>query len=404
MQIDASTVLLSGIFIKLLLGCLFLIFWIHDRRSVWFGWWSATYFVGTLVAVIFLSRGFGGRISMIGVGVAGMILAFGLLWLASRTFNGSRPLWWPVAGAVGFWIAACLLPGFLGHTPARVVLSSGLLAVLTALSALEFWRGREEQLISRWPIIAILTSLSLFFAGRVAFINVLPFPLGAGPERQDALAIFNLAVFFHTLLLTVLFVAISKERLELKQRLNAQTDSLTGALNRRALMSRGDRILARHEYEDAALCFLLLDLDNFKALNDHFGHAGGDEVLTRFVAVVHENIRPTDFLFRLGGEEFCCLLPHTPVHQAETIAERVRLQVERAITIVRGNPVKTTVSIGVASTETSGYDLDQLMHRADAALYAAKRQGRNRVLVADMASISAVPVLPPVVAASASMA
>ena len=92
------------------------------------------------------------------------------------------------------------------------------------------------------------------------------------------------------------------------------------------------------------------------------------------------------------------------MHQAETIAERVRLQVERAITIVRGNPVKTTVSIGVASTETSGYDLDQLMHRADAALYAAKRQGRNRVLVADMASISAVPVLPPVVAASASMA
>jgi diguanylate cyclase (GGDEF)-like protein len=404
MQIDASTVLLSGIFIKLLLGCLFLIFWLHDRRSVWFGWWSVTYFVGTGIAVIFLSHGFGGRIHMIGVGAAGMVLAFGLLWQASRTFHGLPPLWWPVAGAVGLWTGACFLPGFLDHAPARVVLSSGMLTVLIALSAFEFWRGREERLMSRWPIIAILTSLSLFFAARVVFINILPFPLGAGPARQDALAIFNLAVFFHTLLLTVLFVAISKERLELKQRLNAQTDSLTGALNRRALMSRGDRILARHEYEDASLCLLLLDLDNFKALNDHFGHAGGDEVLTKFVAVVNENIRPTDFLFRLGGEEFCCLLPHTPVQQAETIAERVRLQVERAIALVGGNPVKTTVSVGVASTETCGYDLDSLMHRADAALYAAKRQGRNRVLVADMASISAVPVLTSVLAARTSVA
>ena len=102
----------------------------------------------------------------------------------------------------------------------------------------------------------------------------------------------------------------------------------------------------------------------------------------KFVAVVHDNIRPTDFLFRIGGEEFCCLLPHTAVTQAHRVAERIRHQFEGATVDVAGTPVTTTVSLGIASTETFGYDLDALMRRADLAVYAAKQQGRNRVVVA----------------------
>ena len=102
----------------------------------------------------------------------------------------------------------------------------------------------------------------------------------------------------------------------------------------------------------------------------------------KFVAVVHDNIRPTDFLFRIGGEEFCCLLPYTGATQAHRVAERIRQQFEAATVDVAGTPVKTTVSIGIASTETFGYDLDTLMRRADMAVYAAKQQGRNRVVVA----------------------
>ena len=126
----------------------------------------------------------------------------------------------------------------------------------------------------------------------------------------------------------MLLVSLSKERLELDQRTKAQTDPLTGALNRRAFMSRGERLLQRHAYERAPLCLLFLDLDHFKSLNDRFGHSGGDDVLTSFVGLVNACIRPTDFLFRIGGEEFCCLLPYTTTEQAHRVAERIRHQFE----------------------------------------------------------------------------
>src|SRR5207237_1379452 len=150
------------------------------------------------------------------------------------------------------------------------------LAALSILCAFEFWRGRQERLLSRWPIIVLFGTLSAFFVSRIVFIDLLPFPLGALLAKPEAVAAFNMLVFFHALVLTVLFVAITKERLELAQRLHAQTDPLTGALNRRALMSRGARTLARQEYEAAPLCILFLDLDLFKSLNDRFGHLVGD--------------------------------------------------------------------------------------------------------------------------------
>jgi diguanylate cyclase (GGDEF)-like protein len=138
----------------------------------------------------------------------------------------------------------------------------------------------------------------------------------------------------------------------------------------------------RHRHENASLCLLFLDIDHFKLLNDRFGHSGGDDVLMTFVAVVHDNIRPTDFLFRIGGEEFCCLLPYTHPDQARMVAERIRHQFEIATVDVAGTPVKATVSLGIASTDVFGYEIDTLMRKADMAVYAAKRQGRNRVVVA----------------------
>ena len=92
--------------------------------------------------------------------------------------------------------------------------------------------------------------------------------------------------------------------------------------------------MQRHAYERAPLCLLFLDLDHFKSLNDRFGHSGGDDVLTSFVDLVNACIRPTDFLFRIGGEEFCCLLPHTTTEQAHRVAERIRHQFE--MTMMRG--------------------------------------------------------------------
>ena len=92
-----------------------------------------------------------------------------------------------------------------------------------------------------------------------------------------------------------------------------------------------------------------------------------------FVGLLNACIRPTDFLFRIGGEEFCCLLPYTTTEQAHRVAERIRHQFEMTTVHVAGTPVKATASLGIASTEAFGYELDTLMRRADMAVYAAKR-------------------------------
>jgi diguanylate cyclase (GGDEF)-like protein len=102
----------------------------------------------------------------------------------------------------------------------------------------------------------------------------------------------------------------------------------------------------------------------------------------QFAAIARENIRPGDLLFRLGGDEFCCLLPETNMAQACEIGERVRVRIAGATMDLANVKVKVTASIGVASAETFGYGLDVLLHEADMAVYDAKRQGRNKVVVA----------------------
>jgi diguanylate cyclase (GGDEF)-like protein len=382
MQIDSFTVLLFGVFIKALLGMLFLVFWLKEQRSPWFVWWSATFLLGAVAAGLFMFRGAADDLISIGIGNSALVAAFVCCWQGARVFDRRRPLWIPVLVLPAVWFGACFIPGFIGDAASRIVVSSVLVAPLLALAAVECWRGREESLPSRWPVIVLFTSLSLFFAARIPLIDVLPFPFGALPMQPGWVGAFNLILFFHTLLLTVLIVALGKERLELDQRTKAQTDPLTGALNRRAFVSRGGRLLLRHEIEKKPLCLLFLDIDHFKSLNDRFGHSGGDDVLVTFVQVVHDNIRPTDFLFRMGGEEFCCLLPDTRTEQAYRVAERIRHQFEAATVSIAGTPVRATVSLGIASSDTFGYDADTLMRRADAAVYVAKRQGRNRVAVA----------------------
>ncbi len=382
MLIDSFTVLLFALVIKLVLGALFLVFWWKHRNAPWFGWWSATLLLGSLTSVLYILHGIDSLLS-VGLGVGILTASIACCWQGARAFDHRRPLWSPVLVPGVLWFAACLVPAVLANVALRIVVSSCLIAPMLLLTAFEFWRGRVERLPSRWPIIVIFCSFALFFAIRVPLIWSAPYPFGALPTQPGWLGAFNLLMFAHAILLSVLLVSVSKERLELEQRTKAQTDPLTGALNRRAFMSRGERLLVRHAHDRAPMSLLFLDLDHFKSLNDRLGHSGGDDVLMSFVELVSASIRPTDFLFRIGGEEFCCLLPYTGIEQAHRVAERIRHQFETATVAVAGSPVKATVSLGIASTEVFGYHLDTLMRRADMAVYAAKRAGRNRVVVAE---------------------
>jgi diguanylate cyclase (GGDEF)-like protein len=172
----------------------------------------------------------------------------------------------------------------------------------------------------------------------------------------------------------------------------AATDGLTGLPNKRAVTDALKRTFAQASTIRSPLALLLLDVDHFKRVNDTRGHAVGDQVLANIGAVVRSVLRSGDFAGRNGGEEFAVLLPDTEIRVALPIAERVRAAI--AEISVPGSDVAVTVSIGVAGFPDHASTPDQLERLADAALYLAKRQGRNRVELAEAMAIDAAAGLP----------
>ena len=172
----------------------------------------------------------------------------------------------------------------------------------------------------------------------------------------------------------------------------AATDGLTGLPNKRAVTDAMKRTFAQALATQAPLGLLLLDLDHFKQVNDQHGHPVGNQVLASVGAVLRTVLRDRDFAGRNGGEEFAVLLPDTDIAVALEIAERVRAAI--AGISLPGSDASVTVSIGVAGFPGHASSLDRLERLADAALYVAKRQGRNRLELAEPASADAVPGQP----------
>ncbi len=161
----------------------------------------------------------------------------------------------------------------------------------------------------------------------------------------------------------------------------ASTDPLTGASNRRHFIERVDAEIARAKRDNLSFSLLALDLDNFKAINDHYGHQVGDEVLQGFVQKCLEEIRPYDSVARMGGEEFMVLLPQATLEVAMAIGERIRSVTENtAFTNVAVPRVILTVSIGVSQFGHDGNTIDTIFRAADERLYRAKDHGRNCVV------------------------
>ncbi|MFL6635529.1 MAG: diguanylate cyclase [Massilia sp.] len=173
----------------------------------------------------------------------------------------------------------------------------------------------------------------------------------------------------------------------------AEHDHLTGAWSRRAFFGRAERVLADVMRAGGALSLLIFDVDHFKAINDTHGHAVGDRVLADLVARTGAVLRD-DACARVGGEEFAVLLPHKDADAAVHLADELRRILERAaVDGTGGAAVRYTVSVGVATLD-HGESLASLLQRADAALYAAKRGGRNRVVDARLADSRAVQARP----------
>jgi diguanylate cyclase (GGDEF)-like protein/PAS domain S-box-containing protein len=175
------------------------------------------------------------------------------------------------------------------------------------------------------------------------------------------------------------------QRKELEAELfrQASTDSLTGISNRRYFQNQAEQEVRRARRFARDMTVMMIDIDNFKPINDTYGHAAGDMVLQGVVKRALESLRQSDSLGRVGGEEFAVLLPETSLSAAYDVADRLRCHIENKPIIAGHDPVACTVSIGIAQLSAQDGSIDDLLARADQALYAAKNKGRNRVEIAD---------------------
>jgi diguanylate cyclase (GGDEF)-like protein len=163
----------------------------------------------------------------------------------------------------------------------------------------------------------------------------------------------------------------------------AQTDPLTGVLNRRSLIERLEAACLRARARGLPIALLFIDLDHFKQINDSFGHQAGDACLRAIIDPIHAELRQSDVIGRYGGEEFVVILSSADAAAAAPIAQRILERVAAVQVGGFGNPIRLTCSIGIAASDTLGVWDEHLIARADAAVYVAKRRGRNQVQMAE---------------------
>ncbi len=249
-------------------------------------------------------------------------------------------------------------------------------AIFTLIVAFLSWRRGNNA--SGWFLIAwgLLEAFTIATAIRLL----------AGDADDSWLLFYGLPVsMISASVLIALGVAdrVRGQRLALTEaERRAQTDPLTGVLNRRALIERLDLACTRARARGLPIGLLFIDLDHFKEINDSYGHPAGDACLAAVIAPIQAELRQSDVIGRYGGEEFVVILSSASSASAHAIAERIRERVADVRVEGFGLPIHVTCSIGVAASDTLGVWGEHLIARADAAVYAAKRAGRNRVQLA----------------------
>jgi diguanylate cyclase (GGDEF)-like protein len=310
------------------------------------------------------------------VAIVFLLTGMAVIWGAAVHFRDRVFPTRSVAALAGASLVLSLVPFALGYDGLAFVVENLAVAFFMFAAAREYWRCRDEAPVQIVGLTGLYAAAGISFvlcAG--ALIANGEFVLGRAPSgwAENVSLIVCIAGVTG---IGALSLALNQSRLARSHLRDAMTDPLTGLLNRRALFDlHGTGPLG------TATAVVIFDLDQFKIVNDKYGHAIGDETLGRFATVMRENVRSTDSAARMGGEEFALVLPDATPELATAVAERIRaIFAARPIATDRG-PLLCTVSAGIAFIPAGTDDLDTALSLADKALYRAKRDGRNRVAV-----------------------
>lgn len=378
MNLDLPTLLAADSFVTALVGAILLVArWYNPtiRAAIW--WGVACLIVSVATAILATKHGLPDLGSRVVVATL-LNAASASYWAAARrTHRASVPISVVVAG-IFLWIAALAFPQFRESPESQISVLWAIGATYSYCAALEMWRGRGERLKARWPLFGLL-----LFDGTINVAGVIYGFFGEiSAETLPPLTNPFGFIYFEAFLLTVggaffiVTMAFDREALGLKA--VADTDGLTGILNRSAFMEAAAVSLNRCARTSRPWSIVAFDLDHFKTVNDTHGHAVGDQVLRCFTDVARRMLRERELIGRTGGEEFAAIFPETSVTAAYVIADRIRVAFSSACELITADSLSATVSAGVASA-AAGQSLGDAMKTADGALYRAKARGRNRV-------------------------
>jgi diguanylate cyclase (GGDEF)-like protein len=374
--LDVPTLAFIAVCIAALLGLMLIFAFIQQRNVRALAWWGSAYLIGASSIAFWCAPApfyvIPGEWSQ-----TLTFIACGMILNGVRLFHGRRLLPTAVFSGAIIWLGLCQLPAFQANGNNRVVLAVILVAAYTFFIAFELHRERRKALYSRTAAILVPFLHAAIFLLPIGMQMFLPPAYAA-----SWLTVFALETMLYAVGAAFIVMLMVKDTDLDLYRSAASTDALTGLLNRRAFLEGALSLCARQANRGLPVSLLMLDLDHFKSINDRFGHATGDEVLRVFANVARSNLRGGDLVGRLGGEEFAVIVPE-PVETTGRIAERLRIAFEAAGVTIDSRVLGATCSIGVASSSAAVTDISALMARADAALYRAKRDGRNRVQLSD---------------------
>lgn len=312
-------------------------------------------------------------------GVVGYgVIAFGLaLALRGLRVHCSSTLSWKAIAVIT--VIALLIPGWFTLVApslrARLCFSGFYFALLNWLCAVVVARHG----VWRVSIVSltgfVLLGLALFLRGVHMLLHVDP----VDHTSSLVMGLSTLAIPLAQICIAFGLIQMVMWRYAERLRRLSTLDALTGALNRAGLETQGKRVGLRALRAARSLAVIMIDVDYFKQINDNYGHPVGDEVLRHLARLLKLELRPHDLMARFGGEEFVLVLDGVDHAAALNIAERVRARIEHEVVEWDAMSVRYTASLGVVCSDQHSYDLFRLIAAGDAAMYEAKRAGRNRV-------------------------